>query len=493
MRLHAEDLKEDSKLRVNKPKEHNNSTIIGVIIAIIFTLLIIFVIIAVIKDIQPIDETIKIYVDGQETKINTSIFLIENNKVYVNVKGIASYVGYEAHSGEYKIEAEDLNKVFVENKQETASMFLNSTIISKIEPNANDEYKNYTMSEPARDVNGEIYVISDGIEIACNIKLQYDSSKRNINIQTLPYIFELYNNAVKNLGFTGVSDEFENQKAILYDRIVIQNSDGRFGVINASGTEIIGTRYANIKFDEYNKEFTITNAYDKVGIDYIDGDTKINVNYDEIKSIHKDKGLYLVKSNEEYGVIDSNERIIIHMEYDDIGVDISPYVTQSTRKTETTSDNNNNKNDNNTQDKSVVKQYVFFDSLIAVKQNELWGFFNLNGDKVSDIKYSDIGCKVKEIEEDDQKYNNNNKPTTPTKTTGNLLLIDEYELIVVEQNEKFGLIDTSAKELFRPEAQDMYSITDAGIKSYYMLYNGRIYNLEKDIFNELGLSKKTET
>ena len=49
MRLHAEDLKEDSKLRVNKPKEHNNSTIIGVIIAIIVTLLIIFVIIAVIQ------------------------------------------------------------------------------------------------------------------------------------------------------------------------------------------------------------------------------------------------------------------------------------------------------------------------------------------------------------------------------------------------------------------------------------------------------------
>ena len=73
-----------------------------------------------------------------------------------------------------------------------------------------------------------------------------------------------------------------------------------------------------------------------------------------------------------------------------------------------------------------------------------------------------------------------------------LLLIDEYELIIVEQNEKFGLIDTSAKELFRPEAQDMYSITDAGVKSYYMLYNGRIYNLEKDIFNELGLTKKTE-
>jgi len=43
MRLHAEDLKEDSKLRVNKPKEHNNSTIIGVIIAIIVIAMILII------------------------------------------------------------------------------------------------------------------------------------------------------------------------------------------------------------------------------------------------------------------------------------------------------------------------------------------------------------------------------------------------------------------------------------------------------------------
>ena len=96
---------------------------------------------------------------------------------------------------------------------------------------------------------------------------------------------------------------------------------------------------------------------------------------------------------------------------------------------------------------------------------------------------------------EEEKRNNkyNNKPDTPTKTTGNLLLIDEYELIIVEQNDKFGLIDATAKELFRPEAEDMYAITAAGVKSYYMLYNGKIFNLEKDIFEELGLTKKTET
>ena len=481
MRLDAEDLMEDSKLKVNRPKGNNNIMIIGIIIAIIITLIIIIAIMAIIKDIQPIDETMKIYIDEQETEMDTSIFLIENDKVYVSVKGIASFVGYEAHSGEYKIEAEDTNKVFVENKQETASMFLNSTTISKIEPNSNDEYKNYTMSEPARNVNGDIYVISDGIETACNIKLQYNSSKNSMTIQTLPYIFEVYNTAVQNLGFTEVSDNFENQKALLYDRIVIQNSDGRYGVIDSTATEVIGTRYAYIQFDEYNKEFTITNAYDKVGIDYIDGETKINVNYDEIKSIDKKNELYLVKSNEKYGVIDGEERIIIHIEYDDIGVDISPYTIQSNNRA------NNTNNKNNDTEQNIVKQYVFFNSLIAVKQNDMWGFFNLNENKLSDIKYTDIGCKAEVTEEN---KDNKTQTTTATKTTGNLLVIDEYELIVIKQGKQYGLINTSAQELFRPEADDMYSITNAGVKSYYMSYNGRTYDLEKDIFEEIGLTKK---
>lgn len=484
MRLDAEDLMENSKLKVNKPKGHSNTTIIGIIIAIIVTLLIIFIIALIIQDIQPIDETMKTYIDGKEIEMDTSIFLIENNKVYVSVKGIASFAGYESHSGEYKIEAEDINKVFVENKQETASMFLNSNIISKIEPNSNGEYKNYTMSEPARNVKGDIYVISDGIEIACNIKLEYNQANNTMNIQTLPYIFELYNKSVQNIGFAGVSDNFENQKALLYNRIVIENSDGRYGVIDSSGTEVIGTRYAYIQFNEYNKEFTITNSYDKVGIDYIDGETKINVNYDEIKSIDKENRLYLVKSNEKYGVIDGDERIIIHIEYEDIGVDISPYTIQSNNKQDTTKNNKDN------EEKEIVKQYVFFDSLIAVKQNDMWGFFDLEGNKVSDIKYTDIGCKAKVIE--DTKNNNSNQQTTLTKTTGNLLLIDEYELIVVEQNGKYGLIDNKAKELFRPEAEDMYSITNAGVKSYYMIYHQKAYNLENDIFKELGLNKKTD-
>ncbi len=492
MKLDAKDLMEDNKLNVKKPTNPNsNKSIIAIIIAIIITIIAICVIVALMQEIEPISESLKVYVDGVETKVDTSIFLFEDDDIYVDVKAIAGYVGYEAHSGEYKIEAEDANKVFVENKQETASMFLNSTTISKIEPDSNEEYKNYTMSEPAREVNGDIYVISDGIQIACNIKLSYNASQKTIYIESLDYIYNYYNEAIQSMGYVGIDDAFENQKAILYDRIVVQNTDERYGVINAKGDEIIGTRYSYVEFDEYNKEFTITNAYGKVGIDYIDGETKINVSYDEIHSINKENGLYVVKNNNKYGVINGSEKIVIYLEYDEIGIDISPYVTTQTSSNTNSNSTTNSSSTTQTEENETVKQYIFFDALIPVQQNNMWGFFDLNGNKLTELKYTGIGCKIVEEDTSDSK-SNKTTTTTTTKTTNNLLTLDDYELIVIEQNEKYGLLDTNGNEIIKAQAEDMYPVTNAGVKTYYMVFNGKTYNLETDLFDTLGIKKKSE-
>lgn len=481
MRLDAEDLMEDKKINVNKPKGTNNSLLV-VGIAIIVTIAIICILFIIMQQLKPQGSGMKTYVDGKEVSIDSSVFVIENDKVYVNVKGIAKYIGYDSHSGEYKIEAQDSNKVFVENKQETASMFLDSTVISKTTPNINDEYKNYEMSEPAREINGDIYVIADGIRIACNTTVVYDATQNTMNIKTLDYYYSIYNKAVQDKGFKELSDDFENKKAILYNRLVVRNADDKYGVINSKNEEIIGTRYGYIQFDEYNQEFTITNSYGKVGIDDINGETKISVKHDEIKSINKNAGLYLIKSNDKYGVINNNEAIIIHAEYDEIGVDLSDYSSAVT-----TDNKNNSKKDEEVQE-DVLKQYVFFESIIPVKQNGLWGFFDVKGTKIGELKYTGIGCVAKNETANDKDSN----VQTYKKTTSNLLSIDEYELVVVEKNGKYGLVDINAKEVLQTAITDMYSITNAGVKTYYMEFNGGIYNLETDVFSRMGLQKKND-
>ena len=56
----------------------------------------------------------------------------------------------------------------------------------------------------------------------------------------------------------------------------------------------------------------------------------------------------------------------------------------------------------------------------------MWGFFDIKGIKLSDLQYTGIGCKAEE-HKDNQKNEEINK-----KTTGNLLTIDEYELIGIK-------------------------------------------------------------
>lgn len=485
MRIDAEELMENRKVGVNKPKEpsNDNKGIIAIVIAIIIIIILMGMLLVVLQQINSTGAGLKIYVDDKEKEIEKSTFVFENDKIYVNVKEIAKYVGYEAHSGEYKIEAEDPNKVFVENKQETASMFLNSTVISKTTPNFNDEYRNYEMSEPAREINGDIYVISDGIELACNIKIIYSKEKNRMDILTLDYYYDVYNKFIQEAGFVEISDDFENKKALLYDRLVVKNADGKYGVIKANKEEVIGTRYGYIQFDEYTQEFTITNNQGKVGIDYINGETKIKVEYDEIKSIDKKDGLYLIKSNNKYGIINNDEKIIIHCEYDEIGVDIKPYYN-GVVNTEAT--NKYTKKNEEEDKESNLKQYVFYQKIIPVKQNGMWGFFDINGTKLSELKYTAIGCKA----EEEQKSQINEE--TNKKTTNNLLTIDEYELIIVEKNKAYGLIDINAKEILPVTATDMYSITNAGIKTYYMQLNGKIYNIETDLLEKLNIPKKTD-
>ena len=378
MKINAESLMEDRKLKTKKPKDKNGNLKI-VLIAIAITIILIAIIMVFLIKVRKINEPLKVFINGKKINVSTSAFIIDDGKVYVNIKELAPKLGYEAHSGEYKIEAEDTSKVFVENKEETASMYVNSKIINKIEPNSNEDYKNYEMSDIARNINGNIYIISDGFEIACNSKLKYGDN--TVEIQGLDFLYESYKKGIQEVGYTELSDSLENRKAIRYNRLVVKNTDERYGVIDLSGNEIIGTRYSDIQFDEYTQQFTITNQSGQMGIDYIDGTTKISVKYEEIKNISKDNELYLVQTKGKYGIINGDELIVIHMEYDSIGVDISPYINKSTSENEEKSKNI-----------EVEKKYIFFNKLIPVEQNGKYGFFDIKGNKVTDLKYIGIGC-----------------------------------------------------------------------------------------------------
>ncbi len=359
----------------------------------------------------------------------------------MSIRDIAQFVGYEAHNGEYKVDVEDTNKMYVEatDGSETTSFYLNSTTISKVAPDTNDDYENITISDPVTSINGNMYIVGEGFIVAFNSLMSYNSEENQILIQTLPSLVEQYTALIEQYGYSEISEDFNNQKALIYGLIVAsKDTTEKFGVISIDGTEILSPRYNDIQFVESTGEFIITNSSGKVGIAYSSGQTKITVVYDDIKLMDSSLGLYLVESNNKYGVINSSETIIIHIEYDQIGVDTSNF----------TADN-------------IKNQYILYDTIIPAQINGKWRLFDTEGNRLTEEEYDAVGFVG-------GKQSN--------RVGSNALTIGDTETIVVGIDDMYGGVDVKGNELIPIRFDEIYSLTSAGVTTYYILYNGIEYD-----------------
>ena len=216
----------------DKKNKKNKTTTILLISIILLTIAIVGIIIFIIT-IQ--DMALKVYIDGRTVTLKDGIIIIDKstNKVYVSIKEIAPYLQYEAHNGEYKVFSEDTNKCWVNSKNETASFFLNSNKIAKVYPDQTLDYEEYRIDEPVIEKNGKLYVTSDGIQIGFNSIFTYDKSNNTITINTLPNLVAKYATIMKGYGYGGISADFNNQKAILYNLFIVKKSNGLYGVVDS--------------------------------------------------------------------------------------------------------------------------------------------------------------------------------------------------------------------------------------------------------------------
>ncbi len=443
--------------QMNKKKGPKITTVL----IIMMTIIIIAVIGVIIAILSLQEQPLRVSIDGLQTALPADTFVFgENGKIYVSIRDIAQKLNYEAHNGEYKVDTEDTNKMYIEaiDETETTSFYLNSTTISKVAPNTTDNYMNIVIDEPIIEMNGKMYITSEGFTPAFNSTFSYNSSNNTITIQTLPYLYNYYASIITELGWAEISEDFNNQKAIVYGMIVASKENtGKYGVISLTGDEIISPRYDNIEFIENAQEFIITNSSQKVGIVYSTGNTKISVSYDEIKVIDSDLGLYLVKSNNKYGIVNSEEDLIVHMEYDKIGVDTTIYQTDN-----------------------ITNSYILFNTYIPVMQNQKWGLFNLQGQKIVETEYDGLGCVPKNVKD---------------KVVNNTLLIEPQKVVVLEKDEKFGGIDTKGNMLIPVAFDGIYSTISAGETSYYLLYNEKEYDAVEYIRlikEQLGIANEDE-
>lgn len=412
-------------------KKKKSRTIMTIIIVMIILLLITCgVLLYFMYEIQK--NTLKLSIDNKSTNFDSDMFVFEGENIYINIKEFAILMGYETHNSEYKDRySEDTTKCYISDSNENASYILNSNTIYKKATN-NEDYEYFELEEPVKYINDELYVIKEGMEIGANCFIQYNSNNNLINVISLQNIVNQYAAKFTNSAIADEKADFNNKKALRYGLVVVKSADEHYGVYNSKGQEIIGTKYSSISFKEDSQEFTVKTDEGKMGILSADGITKIEPNYDEIKQISKELNYYLVSNNKKYGIINQNGNIVVYLEYSQIGIDESKFPSND-----------------------IENPYILFDNCIPVKRDNKWGILDINGKQILPLEYDEIGCIA---------------GTQNDKSNNNVLIIPQYEAIVVGKEKKYSIVNSLGEVYVPMVLNSVYSITTSGEDKFYMTF-----------------------
>ena len=117
-------IEESFREKEEKKKKKTTGIILG---AIIFVVIIIIAIVSYLIYIQ--NTTLKVFLDGKESQKIRQMLVIENDgTIYLPIKEVASYLGYDSYNGEYSDKSESSSKCYVQGKDgnEVANFSLNS-------------------------------------------------------------------------------------------------------------------------------------------------------------------------------------------------------------------------------------------------------------------------------------------------------------------------------------------------------------------------------
>lgn len=420
---------------VEEKRKSKAPMIIGVSI-VILAIITIMIIIAIF-DLK--DSITKITIDGKRNIKIEEIFHFETTEqgtqLYFPIIKMANYLGYEGFNGDYKIKSEDKTKCHVKNDNEIAQFTLDSKLLVKITEDSENEY--IELDEPVFEMNGDLYTTIEGIKNAFNVVFSHDENFKNIEIYSMNFLLQYY---ATRLQLTEYLSEFVDQKAILQNMIIVEENK-QYGVINATtGEDVLQAKYDAIKYLPTTTEFLVK-SNGKYGVVTKDASIVIKTVYDEIKSMDNQNGLYLVKQNGAYGVIDKKGNVIIEPEYKQIGINIDKYAQNG-----------------------VDNKYVLLNGVIPIQNEEkLWALFNIKGEKITDFKYTGIGCQ-----------------SITASNSYPVLVIPSYKIIVVQSDKEYKLVGIEGIEL-TPGVDSVHLKNDSqtGENKFYMTNNGITLGVEE--------------
>lgn len=440
------------------PKKSSGLKIGFIIVIVLIVLLIITAVFIWIYSQQIASTQFKFNLDGRrQNNYSDNLFIFQNDKIYISIRDIAALLGYNVYNGGYGEYTEDRTKCYVNNSKEIVSFETNSDKIYKYNATttSNSESQTFNLNEPIIASGSNLYITSDGLTRAFNVRFDYSSASNEVSIFSLNYLANYYTNQITNSAITSTNSSlsesilYNNQKALLYNMVVIKDSSTNlYGVASLADSDniIIGTRYTSIEFMEGSNDFIVKTSDGKMGIIGNDGITKVRLEYDDIKELDKNLGLYLVTSNNRQGVVNNNGKIIVYQDYDQIGLP------------------------NTIKDQNVTNKYILMENCIPVKRNGKWGLIDINGNEILPIEYDGLGCDA---------------DTSVDPRYSDVLIIPELNGIVVEKdevngntkNKKYGMITRDGNLFINIVLDSIYSVTTQGQTTYYATFQGQILDL----------------
>ena len=418
-----------------KKKEKSNKITKYIMIATILIIILIIATSIAIIYISSHPNTITLYLDGRRNDELLSLLKVEIDYdgslvVEAPIVDIASYFGYTANLGNYVVSTESEDSCYIRNEYEVTIFNVDSNILQKknLEENT-DETEYLSLSEDVYKENGKLYTNLEGIQKAFNLSIGYNEQTKRITINSLDTYIATATERAVSYGYEALDERYVNQRALVNNMMVVISEDGYYGVVNYStGDVILGVQYDDIKYMQEELAFLITtNNY--VGIIGSDRTEKISPQYQSLTMIDSERNLFLAQRNDLYGVIDIDENVIIYVEYDEIGVDISNF-TQN----------------------GLDSGYILLDRVIPVMQGDKWGFFDVEGNQITELEYDNIGCTSR----------------TNRVATYNLLEVPEYSVIVVGKNDKYTFMNTSGEEVLACIFDEIYMKLSSGKNEYYL-------------------------
>lgn len=442
----------------------------AIFMAIIILTVLCFIIVGIIvyKIVNP--TAIIAYVDNKKVANFEQILDIQkdekgNTKIYIPIREFADFlkkgnsqIDYKTYKGDYNPKTEEDNKCYIiRDKYEVAIFTEKSKTIYKqnLQKDTSNgiEYTEVNVDQDIFSSNGKLYGSEEAIEKGYNVDITYNEKKKRIQIYTIDNVVNIHkSNLLKvkneNYGTMEIDQKnFENCKAVFDNLLVVKTKkNNKYGIIKSGKYDsfVLEPQYDSIEYISDSGTFLVE-SNKKVGIFTKDGTRKIDLIYDEIISMGQKSNLYVVKTNNQYGVVDENGTIIIHPENEKIGIDINDFL------------NNGIKNG-----------YFILNDLIPARQNKKWAFYDKQGNNITkEYKYDKIGC-------------------TKTKTGNNmygLLQLYDYDVVVVgDELGKYWFMESDGNDAILPHVFDkIYTKVTDGKENYLMTYKEKDYDVLKYI------------